>query len=109
MENLDKEIKLLSSGTQINIHASFPLNTKAVMYKRTGKMEQAKETFEKALTLRPNYFEALITFSTILASSSNTTGSAFDLVSRAIMLQPDVNFFSFFTLVLLFFNNCFTF
>lgn len=90
---MDKEIKILTSLNQHNLYISFPLNSKAVMYKRNGKIDLAKETFEKALLLRPNYFEALITYSTILAGSSQTMGRSFELVSRAMILQPDVSFF----------------
>jgi tetratricopeptide (TPR) repeat protein len=93
-EYLDKEIKSLTFGNYINPQASFPLNTKAVIYKRTGKIDSAKETFDKALFLRPNYFEALITYSTILASASHTMSKAFDLVARAMLLQPDNNIFN---------------
>jgi hypothetical protein len=69
--------------------ASYAMNTKGVILKGMDRTQDAMAAFTSALRLRPNYFEALLSYSTMLIGiGSDVANVGAALFARAYAIRP---------------------
>ena len=83
-----KALDLLQRGCVLSAHeASFHFNL-GLVYQNVGHIDQAKESYRRAVSLRPGYFEALIAMGRMLTGTE--PGEAIACYRQALHVAPNL-------------------
>jgi predicted Zn-dependent protease len=86
---LDQEIERASGMQGPTVRASYAMNTQGVILKGLDRTQDSMAAFTRALQLRPNYFEALLSYGTMLIGiGADVANVGAALFARAYAIQP---------------------
>jgi tetratricopeptide (TPR) repeat protein len=86
--NLEKAIAVCEQGLQVHPSSAALWKTLAVVLQAGGKLDDAKQCYNKAIALQPDFVEDLINLGTLYANLQQWQ-NAIDCYQKALAVQPN--------------------